>query len=445
MRVCIVGAGPTGLYLAIGLSRRGHDVTLIERDGGPDADGTWDRRGVMQFHHPHAFRHQVREALLAEMPDVFERLVAEGAEPVPIDGAPDGVAAVRCRRSTFERVLRDATLREPRVGLLNGHADQPLERHGRVCGVRVGDLTLDAELVVDASGRAGRFATGLRAAGVTADAGISYVSQLHELRPAAAPGPMEMAIGTAAFYRGYATIVFLHDRGTFSTLLIRASDDRELVGLRHPETFAAALRAIPLLETWTEPERSRPISAVMPGGRVYNSYRGQLDDAGRVALPGLLFVGDAVCTTNPSAGRGVSTSLLQAQRLLSLCDEHGTDWETLSRAFDAWCEALIRPWFEDHVYADERLIRRWAGADVDLSERLPSDLVVAATAVDPSMMRVVGPYLAMTALPRSLDAVQAPAMTIYARGWRPPVPQGPTRDEVAELVSARSRASTVTK
>jgi 2-polyprenyl-6-methoxyphenol hydroxylase-like FAD-dependent oxidoreductase len=37
MRTVIVGAGPTGLYTAIALARRGHDVVVIDRDRGPTA------------------------------------------------------------------------------------------------------------------------------------------------------------------------------------------------------------------------------------------------------------------------------------------------------------------------------------------------------------------------------------------------------------------------
>jgi 2-polyprenyl-6-methoxyphenol hydroxylase-like FAD-dependent oxidoreductase len=47
MRSVIVGAGPTGLYTAVALARRGHQVTVIDRDPGP-GHGQWrDRKGVM--------------------------------------------------------------------------------------------------------------------------------------------------------------------------------------------------------------------------------------------------------------------------------------------------------------------------------------------------------------------------------------------------------------
>ena len=92
MRAVIVGAGPTGLYTGMALARRGHEVMIIDRDPGPCGDRWWDRKGVMQFHHPHFFRPQVADALLAEMPEVWHGLLAAGAVPATLPGQP-GVQA----------------------------------------------------------------------------------------------------------------------------------------------------------------------------------------------------------------------------------------------------------------------------------------------------------------------------------------------------------------
>ena len=102
MRSVIVGAGPTGLYTAIALARRGHQATVIDRDPGPAYRQWRDRKGVMQFHHPHHFRQQVADALLAEMPEVWHGLLAAGA------CLPRCLASPAClpgctRRVTFER------------------------------------------------------------------------------------------------------------------------------------------------------------------------------------------------------------------------------------------------------------------------------------------------------------------------------------------------------
>jgi flavin-dependent dehydrogenase len=178
---------------------------------------------------------------------------------------------------------------------------------------------------------------------------------------------------------------------------------------------------------------------VLPGGRLYNTYRGQPDHAGNI-LPGLLYLGDAVITTNPIGGLGVATSLLQARALVELLTEHGTDHTACALAFDAWCDQAIRPWFADYSYRDADLVRRWNGADIDLTKPLPSDLIVAATQADPSLAAAVAPYQLMQAPPTSLTLVEPRARAIYATGWRPIEPPGPDVDELADLINSGNPA-----
>ena len=101
----------------------------------------------------------------------------------------------------------------------------------------------------------------------------------------------------------------------------------------------------------------------------------------------------------------------------------------------SWCHEQIKPWFHDHVDVDEQLTRRWAGGDIDLTRPIPSDLIVAATEAAPEMMNTVGPYLTMQALPDTLRAAEPRARDIYATGWRPPEPNGPTRDELVDVLT----------
>jgi flavin-dependent dehydrogenase len=436
MRTVIVGAGPTGLYTAIALARRGHEVAVIDRDPGPGGNRWWDRKGVMQFHHPHHFRQQVADALLAEMPEVWAGLLAAGAEPATVPGQPGLPGGLHCRRQPFEQVLRSAAEAEPRVMLRTAHVDGVCRRGGRATGVRADGHRVDADVVIDASGRAGRLTRALRAPAEGGDCGISYVSRQYQLLPGAGDGPVNAPFGVMLVYPGYLAAAFLHDNRIASALIARASADRGLAALRTEAAFEAAVRAIPALAGWVGPGRARPITPVLPGGRLYNAYRGQLDDAGQVALDGLIYIGDSVCTTNPAAGRGVTTSLLQAQHLICLLKEHGRDLMSCSLAFDHWCTRHIRPWFDDHVRWDTDLVRRWSGQDVDLTRPLPSDLIIAAAAADPELMKVVGPFMAMLTLPGSLDAGQARAREIYASGWRPPIPDGPGREELASLAGA---------
>src|SRR3954452_5703543 len=119
-------------------------------------------------------------------------------------------------------------------------------------------------------------------------------------------------------------------------------------------------------------------------------------------VPGLVSVGDAVATTTPIFGRGVATTFLQVLQLLALLDA-GTDPAVVAEPFDAWCQENMLPWVADHVAMDGDVVRRWAGGDVDLTRRLPSDLILAAAARDPGIAPATGGYLSMLQTPSSLD------------------------------------------
>lgn len=438
MRIAVIGAGPTGLLLGAALARRGHRVVAVDRDPGPDGDGRWERRGVMQFEHAHAFRPQVPEALLAELPEAYDAWVDAGAEPVQLDlGAGTVLAGMRSRRQTFETALRATAVGRPGFTLRVGHVDGVVVEDGRAGGIAVDGEVLPADLVIDASGRSGRASRTLPPRrGVGGPCGIVYVDRQYQLHAGAEPGPMLNAIAWQGDFDGYLVLVFLHERGIFSVLLIRSAADEELVDLRHAPAFEAACRAIPALAAWTDPERSRPITRVLPGGNLKNHYLAQTGDGARLVLPGLVFAGDAVCTTTPNFGRGITTSLLQARELLRLVDAHRSDVVTVGEAFEAWCEQHMRPWAEDHIRMDESLRRRWSGEDVDLTQRLPSDLILAAGAVEPEIQSSIGPYLAMTAGPSCLDPVEPLAREVYARGWRPQPTPGPTVGELRAVVRA---------
>jgi 2-polyprenyl-6-methoxyphenol hydroxylase-like FAD-dependent oxidoreductase len=344
---------------------------------------------------------------------------------------------MRSRRQTFETALRQTAVEQPGLELRLGHVDEVTATHGRANGIRVDGVHVPAELVVDASGRAGRVTRALRGKPtVGGPCGIAYVDRQYQLHEGAEPGPLVNPLGWQATFDGYQVIIFLHERGIFSVLLVRPTADRALVDLRHGAAFEAACRVVPGLSAWTDPARSRPITDVLPGGLLMNWFRDQRGPDGALALPGLLFVGDSVCTTTPNFGRGVTTSLLQAREVLRLLDEHGSDMVTVAEEFDAWTHQQMKPWVEDHVLIDDSMRRRWAGEDVDLSGRLPSDLIVAAAEADPQIGAGFGPYLTMQAGPSSLDAVEPRARAVYESGWRPPMPPGPTRGELVEVVAS---------
>ena len=431
MRTLIVGSGPTGLLLGAALARRGHHVTSADRDPGPAGD-TWIRRGVMQFEHAHGFRPQVPITLLAEWPEANDCWQSLGARPVEVSN-PTGsrqVTGMLSRRSTFERALRLAAEKQSGLTLRTGHVDGLVLDRGQVVGARVDGSLVEADLVVDASGRAGRLGRTSATGGdpeLDGDCGVAYVDRTYRLRPGAEPGPMVSPIAYLADFDGYQCLVFLHEAGHFSVVLLRPTADAALKALRFEAAFEAACQAIPALAEWTDPARAQPTSGVLVGGALRNVYRRQ------AGTPGLVAVGDSVATTTPTRGRGIAMACMQVTALLGLLDE-GEDPVTVAEPFGSWCDHNIEPWVADHIAIDGGMVRRWQGEDLDLSIPLTSDLIAAAVEADPRIGQHAGGYFAMTALPETLRPAEPLARAVYEGGWRPTYAPGPTRDELVDVI-----------
>ncbi len=343
MRTVVVGAGPTGLFTAIALARRGREVVVVDRDPGPPGshDTVWQRKGVMQFHHAHTFRGQVVEALRAEMPDALDALVNAGATIATT--AENRPLALLCRRTTFETALWNHAAAQHGLTLMCGHVDRLEHDFGRVDGISVDGRTLPAGLVIDASGRTSRFTDRIRPPAEGEDCGAVYVTRQYQLNNGANPGPMNTPIALSLGLSGYWAIAFLHDNGACSITFTHDGTDKRLRLLRHDAVFDDAVRAIPLLADWIDSSRAQPTSPALPGGRLYNTYRGQLDAAGQPVAPGLISVGDAVCTTTPLAGRGVALALMQARELVRILDMDDGDITMATKQFDRWTLRNIRP------------------------------------------------------------------------------------------------------
>jgi 2-polyprenyl-6-methoxyphenol hydroxylase-like FAD-dependent oxidoreductase len=414
MRTVVIGAGPVGLFCGMTLARSGHQVLVVDRDPPPPPFGVWHRRGVMQFNLPHFFRPIVRQVILGSWPELWEQLVAAGGIPAVPDGLPEELTGLQCRRSTFEQVTWSAAAREPGLVLHTGHVDRVVVERGRAAGVVVDGAQVDADVVIVAAGRAGRVADDYRQPGEGGSCGFSYAARMYRARDGVEPP--SSALPMSALYRGYLALVFPQDDRTLSALIVRPTAAHHLAPLRRVDCFEAAAREIPLLGPWTGPAEFEPITDVLAGSGLSNTYRGQLDS--HAAASGLFFVGDAVCTTNPAAGRGVSLGLRQAAELTTLLNARDgrRDYVGVSRQFEWWCAENIRPWYDDHVYWDATLLARLRGEDIDLDARIPSDVICAAAQVDPSIWRLAGPYMGMQVPPGALRAVEDQARTVLRTG-----------------------------
>ena len=248
------------------------------------------------------------------------------------------------------------------------------------------------------------------------------------------PEDAPAGLPSGVMYADYLAIVFPQDAATTSVLIVRPTFDRALADLRTGPQLEAVAAHVPHLARWVDPERFEPITDAMPGAGLTNASAGSWTTRAGSALPGTVFVGDAVSTTNPAAGRGVSLGLLQARELARLVGDGTADLRDVALELDAWCATHIRPWYEDHVHWDESLLRRFAGEDIDLEARIPSDVVCAAAEVDPTIAAAALPYLAMAAPPAVLDSVQERTREVLRTGWRPPVAAGPSLAELGEVL-----------
>lgn len=435
MDVAVVGSGIAGSFGALLLARRGHRVTLVDRDPGPVDGLPWERVGVMQFHQPHSWRGPVRNALARHLPDVLRAVEDAGAVSVTRPGMPDPATMLLCRREVLERVLWDAATREPGVTRVVGHADGVRVEERRARGVVVDGRPYAATLVVDATGRASRLGRAYRGPAEGGSCGMDYTSQLFRLRDGAEPGPSNSPVGYQSFHRGYQPIVFVHDAGHFSVLVIRPSKDKELGLLRDPAAFRAAARAVPLMREWVDPARAEPVGPVRTGGGLSNQFQGQPE------LPGLVSIGDALATTNPNGARGASLAADGAIALAALVDEHPGDPGAWRDAMTEWSTREVRPWWRDHVAIDESLHRRWSGVPPDPDGFISSDLVGEAVPDNPELGVSCGPYFAMLAGPASIDPAREQVRELVRAGWQPGFPDGPTRDELVALMAAAQAAT----
>ncbi|MGY1696152.1 FAD-dependent oxidoreductase [Geodermatophilus sp. SYSU D00814] len=444
MQVVIAGAGISGLTTALALARQGHEVRLVDRDPAPrpgDVAGVedWQRRGVAQFHQPHALLARLYSELAAALPDVLEALLDRGARPVAL---PDDLTALWCRRSTLEWVLRTAVETEPGVTRDEAAVSEVAVDGDRVAGVRLADGTLlPADLVVDATGRRGRLSRPWLREEVDVPADEVYVSRRYRLRPGAAFGTVNRNVISVAEGDGYTLLVFPHDAGTFTVCFTRLPDDPELDPLREQAAFEAATQVVPLAAEWTDPERAEPVSPVMVMSGLRSTFR-TLDDAAPLGLQPLA---DAVCTTNPHFGRGSALAITHALRLAAAVAAAPDDARAWRAQVDAWVDGELRAWFDDARMTDVARAQAWrnvrdgrppmtgppAGAGPDRAAPVPHFLVLAAAGADPVVARAVLRHFHLVDPPAALDAVRPRVAEMLAQGWlpgRPPPQAGRPRD-----------------
>jgi 2-polyprenyl-6-methoxyphenol hydroxylase-like FAD-dependent oxidoreductase len=389
-RILVLGAGMAGLSTALALSGTGRDLTLLERDPPPpegsadDAFADWDRKGVAQLRHSHAFLARLHILIRDHHPDLLIELAAAGcrqirfadglwpglkASYVPAPGDAD-LTILTSRRTTLEAVMRRYVLRQPGVrlvtgtrvrGLLTERVDSDLIVRGVKAEDAAGVRDWPADLVVDAGGRGSRAIEWLGQAGLiieqeTAPAGILYFTRHYRLRAGMTEPERGNTPGTGDL--GYIKYgIFPADNGCFSITLAVPEIELELRrAVLLPEQFDAICGNLPGIARWTDPARAEPRSRVFGMGDLSSRWHHMLK-RGRPLVQGFLPLGDSVIRTNPLYGRGCSFAAVQAYILRAALDR-SSDPAVRAMRFhtDVWRE--LRPYYDAMAKQDAAAIRR---------------------------------------------------------------------------------------
>jgi flavin-dependent dehydrogenase len=433
-----------------------------------DAFDEWHRRGVPQFYHAHMLLARAQVILREDHPDLLDALQSHGVscsgldelqpwidlglpKPEPGDTHLDYVVS---RRATFEYVLRKHVESLPHVRFVHGAQvtgllTERLDRGTRVRGVRYklaeAAHTLEAELVIDASGKRTPMHDWLRELGVEIKVerhACEYVYlcrhyQLHDPDN----GPPRVRTGGVLDYLGYG--IFYGEAGHFSIGLAIPADEKELVSaLKTEEGWDALCAQIPVLSRWAG--EARVTSKVLGAGRFENRWVDYRPSARE--LVGLVAVGDSQVQTNPQFGRGMTMAFIQA-RLLARALAETRDLRALAQTYYQRVHQVLRKHF-DFCLASDRLFvmraRRVRGLPMTLGQRIFDYLyangwhpaVHSSGVVATEMLRTMHmhePPSLWRHIVMTLHILRAWLLYSLGKITAPPLVEGPSRDEMLAI------------
>lgn len=329
----VIGSSIAGLAAARILSDYFTRVTLIERDRLPTTPEF--RRGAPQGRHAHLLLPPGQAILEQLFSGLNAALLAGGATLINsdpettffLDGAwHDDLTCLSCSRPLLENALYQRVAAHPGMRILQGHDVLDLgvdPRRQYITGVRLrrrgansGEVTLPAQLVVDASGRGSRASEWLAGLGYTPpqetiiDPFTGYTTRIYRRPPGFA--------GDWSLLRVRRT----PPDGTRGGLISPIEGDRwyvTLIGMSrdYPPTdeagFLAFARSLPSPRIYEAIKEAEPLSGIYGFRNTENRLR-HYEELPRY-LEGFLVCGDAAIAVSPVHAQGMTSALLGVEGL----------------------------------------------------------------------------------------------------------------------------------
>lgn len=449
----VLGAGLAGMLAARVLCRHLDRVTVIERDELPA--GPHVRKGVPQARHAHLIWSGGARLIERLLPGTTGRLLAAGARRIGVHQDmvslsaygwqhrfPETQFLLAASRALFDWVIRDETLRDGRISVRQETTPVGLYGdHTRIAGVHVSErgrdvASIDADVVVDATGRGSRLRQWLRAVGIdepaedVVDAGVTYATRIYRApRAAAARFP------TVSVYADYR-----ENRPGQSGLVLPIEDGQWIVTLSgtrggEPPTDEAGFTAF--ARGLRHPVVGTVISAAEPLTPVYGSHstanRRRYYERVERWPANLVVLGDALAVFNPIYGHGISAAARSAAALDRALQRYARGPELARVAQASIAKAVDDPWIlaasQDVYYPGCRVQATDPRLSTQLDARRSFAELVGTTALrEPA---VCAATTGVTALAAPVSSLESPTVVNALRQGnpRPPLDAPPLTEE----------------
>jgi 2-polyprenyl-6-methoxyphenol hydroxylase-like FAD-dependent oxidoreductase len=458
-RALVLGSGVAGILAAAALARHGYHVTIIEKDNLPAEPAP--RKGIPQARHAHLLWSGGARAVEALLPGTTAQLVAAGAHYVQLPAnivsfSPQGWLRrypsrqflISCSRDLLDHVVRRHALATHSIEILEGIEVVGLAGEARqVTGVqaaKTGGLrpeTIEAQLVVDATGRASRAAAWLADLGLpvvheeVVDSGLAYATRIFKAPTAAATNfpVVNVQADPREPHPGKTANLLPIEGGRW---LVTLSGTRGAEPSTHEDQFVPFAKSVRHPIVGDLIESAEPLSPVV-GSRSTVNRRRRYEDL-RPWPRGFVVIGDAVATYNPVYGHGMSVAAHSAAALARELKGYDKDTKLARRMQKAIARAIDPAWA---VATSQDILYPGAiGKPPGLATKLLQRYVERVTTTGISRAHVAYVLLDAFSLSRPMTAILAPRVLAAAvlGPNRPPL-DGPTltSDELARVGATR--------